>query len=64
MRVEIDPKKNEALKDDRKIQIDIYPESEKDVEVLRELNQSISLDWWRKKVKTINAQQLNREVSL
>ena len=37
MRVVVDKKKNEELKKDRKFQIDIFPENEKDVAVLREL---------------------------
>ena len=37
MRVAVDKKKNEKLKKDRKLQIDIFPECEEDVAILREL---------------------------
>lgn len=37
MRVVVDKNKNEKLKKDRKLQIDIFPENEEDVAILREL---------------------------
>jgi hypothetical protein len=37
MRVVVDKKKNEELKKDRKLQIDIFPENAEDVAILREL---------------------------
>lgn len=37
MRVEVDKDKNDALKECRKIQIDIFPENEQDIDTLREV---------------------------
>lgn len=41
MRVEVN--KSEKLKKERKIEISIYPENERDVETLREIQTSTSL---------------------
>lgn len=49
MRVAVDKKKNEKLKKDRKLQIDIFPENEEDVAILRELETKKAIENFFKK---------------
>ena len=44
MRVAVDKQKNEKLKKDRKLQIDIFPENEEDVAILRELENKKAIE--------------------